>query len=206
MEENNETRIERLRRDCISLASAMIPVCIDKRFYDFPGGHAYSGSSRGFNELDEETKSTINDIIDYATTKVFELDKKITKESDENEIFVEDMVILSIDDGAPIFYYVTLFDLDSLDYIESKDKYIIALDAFNRTIDKDMILHINDSENPLGRELIGKHVGDEFTYVKGENAKNMHNIKILAHRRSKHSYKASRYEIEAEIESAKNKR
>ncbi len=167
MKDNNE-----ITKECLSLINTIIKKC------DFQVG--YTGSKEGFNWRNNEYKSAINDIIEYAVDKVLEVYRKIDLAYPE-EIYCEDLLVLSIDNDNPKIYYLTKQIENPYDDINE------SIEINNKASTTTYIpLSVYNKQGYL---LLGKHVGDTITY-QNDGDLNEHTITILDIRKTRYSEKS----------------
>ena len=137
------------------------------------------------NKYQFENESYSNRYIDLAV----ELAQKIDDKTNEDKIiYCEDVVIVSINDNEPERFLLTWYDDDDNNTIEYVDETPKMYDT-----SKIKIVRV---ETPLGREILGRHVNETFTYK--EYSEEI-TVKILGHKRTKYSYQLSKYELDAEL-------
>ena len=123
-------------------------------------------------------KCAFSEICEFAYETIVEYYKQFDKYV-VSEIYVNDCVTLSIDNGTPICYYVTDEPNNDINVLDCKDK------------------------NGLGYQLIGKYVGNTFKYCDNES-KNEHTVTILANKRTDNSFRVERCVLDAYIEEGKS--
>jgi len=143
---------------------------------------------KGFHMDD---KSKIEELMDLAVRLVFKMDNSVD-ELVENEVYTEDLVVISIDGGEPERYYLTRYT----------GRFDSPLETLYGYVEYNCDELSADSE--LGQSLLGRHVGQEFKYTNDDDKKE-HTVKILSCRKTINSLKVNEEEIKADINYEKNR-
>ena len=141
-------------------------------------GRSHSGFFKNAYSI-SNSLSGYDGICKYAYDRIVEYNKKF-EEYLVSEVGVYDIVTVSIDDGAPVCYYIgdgedNNYEMESLDFTDKSN---------------------------LGYFLIGKLVGFAYKYSDSESKKE-HSITILANRKTDESVKFDKNELDAFIEGGK---
>jgi len=168
MNDNND--LQMLQKSYIDLASAMISTYKpESTIYTY----------KMFAEIDK--------IKDAAKKMVWDAyqDYKAKLEYENSEIYLEDLVVLSIDNSQPTRYWLGRSTNNwDVDLINGKTR-VSSYEPL-------------PEENLIVKKILGKHVGDEITYTE-DNEKNQHTVKILSVQKTVYSRKINVYEVEADM-------
>jgi hypothetical protein len=130
-------------------------------------------------------KEKIQELMDLSVELVMKMENKVD-ELVENEVCTEDLVVISVDNGEPIRYFISR-------YSEPNPHKIQPLyGKYEHDFEKIA------ASSELGKLLLGKHVGGVITYTNDED-KNVHTIKILSCRKTEYSLKVNSHEINADV-------
>ena len=158
--------------------------------YDFghkkynPSGPDTPVKGFSFGSADEDV---LNRLMELAINNMIKFEQMI-EEKKYNVIETEDLVVLSMDNGPETRYYLSRYASRPL-YPEPLNEYAeYQSDYTNLSV-----------HNGLGRELLGKHVGDTLTYTDGEEKK-LRTIKILSLRKTKYSAPLNDHELNADYD------
>jgi len=169
--ENKESNNKDLEKNCLELVNYLL----HQYYEEYP-----------FRE--NEVEERVNKFIDIAAKAVLNIKRQVNPNPDD-EIYSGDLIILSIDNGKPEQYLLTR----SAKSYENENKY--PVDVRQNFIVR--WFEIISDYSTLGKELLGRYVGDEFTYSTDDDKKE-HTVKILEHRRCEDSLRVPKVEIEAE--------
>lgn len=168
---NNKVTDNELEGYCLTLVNTLIK--------------AYYGEDDTEFENDDDDHEIIDSIVDYATQIVLKIKKSLNNEN--LEVYLADIVILSIDNNPPEAYLLTN---------NPNFNAVVGIpDPTNKfKYQKYEILPVS---TVLGKELLGKHEGNIIRYS-DDSDKNEHQVEIIKILRTISSRKLCKYEIEAE--------
>ena len=141
-----------------------------------------------FNALvkPEDEEKIIADKIFKAIDITDGIIKQLYPNNPEKEIYCNDILVLSINQGTPMKYYLT-------DNTIRSDKFEFPDGHIERPMNGEFI----NIYSPLGQVINGRNVGDHCLYI--DENENEFWIDIIDHRRTAKSYKISNAEIKASL-------
>ena len=145
--------------------------------------------------LTSEGEKRLATVIAAACQTAEKLEKTLAPKeiNPEDEIWCNDVVILSINNGPATRYFLSLYPKESYyNSVNECDVYPNLRDG--RKMENFYFL---DAHTPFGQSLFGKHVGEEYYYEEPEGRE--HSIKIISRQRTTISIKINICEIEADI-------
>jgi hypothetical protein len=172
--EEKGQKLENLEKECMELVCTLI----NKTSF----GSGYDTYERHHNER-------LDEIINVAVEKTLEMKRKL---HEERKVFPGDFVVVLVDDEKYIRYLL----------VRDGKSYNWVIPTGTRTKEENFInLRVHDG---LGYELVGRKVGDSFTYGE-DNGKLYHTYKILSCRKTELSEDIGKEELLADIEMRKSK-
>ena len=162
---------------------------IEKECMDLVCTLVNSTFRNGYDPDSMSHEMKLNDIIDIAVKKTFEMRKKI---NDARKVFPGDFVVVLVDDTL-YKRYLLVRENRTYNWVTPTGTEVREEDFENLPV-----------QTGLGYELVGRKIGNTFTYGE-KDEKLYHTYKVLSVRKTGLSEDITKDELLADIEMRKNK-